>query len=354
VSQKDGPRPTINNIARLAGVSRGTVDRAINNRPGVNEHVARRIRRIAQELGYAPNRAAKALRFNYEPKTIGVVLPTGSDEFFGDVVRGIRQAEQELNDMGVHAAISVIDESDDDRVSTILSRFAETGEAAGIIMTGPDTEHVRTAIDAVAEAGIPVVTINSDVPGSRRLCFVGQDLYKSGVLAAELMGKLTGDVGRVVAVTGNLQFQAHRDRIAGFKDGLNRWATHLDIEVREGQDTYEGTVSALESAYEGAKTVRTEIVGVYMATGIIDGCLDVLAKADGRVRPRLITNDVLPVTRKGLADGTIDFTIFQDPVYQGYMPMKVLYEYLLTKQLPDKAWFQSPIRIVGSTELDLP
>lgn len=351
---KEGRRPTINNIARLAGVSRGTVDRALNNRPGVNQGVAERIRRIADELGYAPNRAARALRFNYEPKTIGVILPTGSDEFFNDVITGIRKAEQEFHDMGISAAISVIDESDDDRLAAILSRFAEDRDVAGVIMTGPDTEPVRNAIDAVTEAGIPVVTVNSDVPESKRLCFVGQDLYKSGVVAAELMGKLAPAAGRVVGITGNLQFQAHRDRITGFEDGLRRWGEHLDVDVREGHDNYRGTVDALESAYARASAERVDIVGVYMATGIIDACLDVLHRKEGSPRPRLITNDVLPITRNGLAKGSIDFTIFQDPVYQGYTPVKVLYEYLLTKQPPQDRWFQSPVRIVGATELDLP
>lgn len=352
MKEKKDRRPTINNIAAIAGVSRGTVDRALNNRPGVNHEVAERIRQIAGDLGYAPNRAAKALRFNYEPKTIGVILPAASSEFFDDVVRGIRRAEEELHDMGVHAAISVIDESDESTVVGTMLRLTEEEEVSGLIMTGPDTERIRAEIDGLAESGVPVVTINSDIAAEKRLCFVGQDLRKSGLVAAELMAKLIPRRGKVVAVTGDLQFQAHRDRIIGFQQGIARWGEHLELEVGEGYDTYEGTLRSVDTAFDNAYQEGTEVVGIYMATGIIDGCLEAVERHAPEHRPRIVTNDILPTVKAGLAAGTIDFTIFQDPEYQGYTPVKVIYEYLLSKRLPETKWFQSPIRIVGAADLE--
>ncbi len=344
-------RPTIANIAEIAGVSRGTVDRALNNRPGVNQEVAEMVRRIAGDLGYAPNRAAKALRFNHDPKRIGVILPVASSEFFGDIVDGIHQAEEELHDMGIETEISIIDCTDDSVVAHTLERLAGDG-VAGVIATGPDTPRVRQAIDALSDRGIPVVTINSDIRDCKRLCFVGQDLRKSGLVAAELMAKLVPGPGRIVAVTGNLQFQAHKDRIVGFREGIERWGEKLEVDVREGFDSYGGTSECIDNAYLKAAEEESEIVGVYMATGSVDACVDTLRRKAPPRRPRLITNDVIPVVRKSLLSGEIDFTIFQDPLHQGYAPVKIIYDYLLTKEPPRNRWDQSPIRIMGATEIE--
>lgn len=344
-------RPTIAHIADIAGVSRGTVDRALNNRPGVNREVAETVRRIAGDLGYAPNRAAKALRFNHDPKRLGVILPVASSEFFGDIVDGIHQAEEELHDMGIETEISIIDCTDDTVVAHTLERLAEDG-VAGVITTGPDTPRVRAAIDTLSDRDIPVVTINSDIRDCKRLCFVGQDLRKSGLVAAELMAKLVSTPGRILAVTGNLQFQAHRDRIVGFREGIDRWGTNLDVEVREGFDSYGRTSACIDEAYLKAADDGTEIVGVYMATGSIDACVDTLRRKAPLPRPRLITNDVIPIVRKSLLSGEIDFTIFQDPLHQGYTPVKIIYDYLLTKEPPKSKWDQSPVRIMGATEIE--
>lgn len=309
------------------------------------------VRKIAGDLGYAPNRAAKALRFNHDPKRLGVLLPLASSEFFGDIVDGIHQAEDELHDMGIETEISIIDCADDAVVADALERLSEEG-VAGVIATGPDTPRVRDAIDALSERGIPVVTINSDIRDCKRLCFVGQDLRKSGLVAAELMAKLVSAPGRILAVTGNLQFQAHHDRIVGFREGIERWGSNLEIEVREGFDSYGQTSACIDEAYLKAADDGSEIVGVYMATGSVDACVDTLRRKSPLRRPRLITNDVIPVVRKCLLSGEIDFTIFQDPLHQGYAPVKIIYDYLLTKVPPKSDWDQSPIRIMGATEIE--
>jgi LacI family transcriptional regulator len=219
---KQQRRPTIKRIAALAEVSRGTVDRALNNRSGVDPAVAERIRRIADELGYAPHKAAKSLRFNHSPKTIGIVLPSVNRAFFDQIVEGVHQAAQELRDMGIGTTVNTVDAADDTLVERAMNDMIEA-HVAGLIITGPDTARVRSAVNRAVEVGIPVITINSDIPDSKRLCFVGQDLAKSGRVAGELMAKTVCGSGRVLAITGNLNFQAHNDRIVGFREGLLRW-----------------------------------------------------------------------------------------------------------------------------------
>jgi LacI family transcriptional regulator len=91
-----------------------------------------------------------------------------------------------------------------------------------------------------------------------------------------------------------------------------------------------------------------ELLGIYMATGSVPACLDVLHAHDLAGRIRLVTNDASTAVKRGLEEGVIDFTILQDPVHQGYTPVKVLHEYLLTGTAPETTWYQSPIRIMGA------
>ncbi|MCD8499260.1 MAG: LacI family DNA-binding transcriptional regulator [Clostridiales bacterium] len=70
---------TIRSIAEAANVSRGTVDKVLNDRPGVSTAVRERVRRIAEEMGYKPNLAGKALAFQKKDIRIGILVPSAAD-----------------------------------------------------------------------------------------------------------------------------------------------------------------------------------------------------------------------------------------------------------------------------------
>ena len=351
-------RPTIAAIAEAAGVSRGTVDRALNDRGDVKAAVAERIRTIAGELGYVPNKAAKALRFNHTPRTIAVLLPEIGSGFFDQVAAGVARATSELAGMGIHARTIRFDPRSQGALVDAIRGLARgaAGAAAdtraavdAAVLTGPDTPSVRAAVSELIGAGVPVVTYNSDIDAPGRLAFVGQDVHRSGLVAAELMAKITPRAGRVVAVTGNLSFQAHRDRITGFEEGIRRWAPHLAADVREGLDAYATTREAVAAAFAGG-----EVVGLYMATGSIEAALDVVragSSGRGERRVRVITNDALPVVVAGIEAGEIDFSILQDPAHQGSEPVRMLAEHLLSGTRPE-LWYRSPIVIMGASNVD--
>ena len=85
---------TMKKIAELCNVSRGTVDRVLHGRGRVSEETAANIRRVAKELGYEPNPAAKALSARKTQPKVSVILPSEGNPFFDEVIRGIEEAEE--------------------------------------------------------------------------------------------------------------------------------------------------------------------------------------------------------------------------------------------------------------------
>ena len=100
---------TVKSLAQAAGVSRGTVDRVLHDRGGVKPEVVLKIKNLAKELGYIPNRAGKALAAYKTPIKIGVMLPSIGNPFFDKVIEGVFQARDEFADLGVDVVLKEIE-----------------------------------------------------------------------------------------------------------------------------------------------------------------------------------------------------------------------------------------------------
>ena len=91
---------TLQQIAEAAGVSRGTVDRALNNRGRIRPEVEERIKRIAREMGYQPSRAGRALAMAKRKIRIGVILQYMETPFMQQVLNGVLEAKEEVESFG--------------------------------------------------------------------------------------------------------------------------------------------------------------------------------------------------------------------------------------------------------------
>ena len=190
---------TLQQIAEAAGVSRGTVDRALNNRGRINAEVADRIRKIADEMGYQPNRAGRALAMSKRSITIGVIIQAANTPFMEKVIEGAEDAKAEVERLGADVIIRKIDDFDAGKAVAAMYELKEKG-CNGIAVVPVDDEKLKATVDELADAEIPVITFNSDIEESKRLCFVGQDTYQSGRVAAGLMADILPASGKVLDI----------------------------------------------------------------------------------------------------------------------------------------------------------
>lgn len=339
---------TIKQIAEVAGVSRGTVDKVLNDRIGVSDEVKKKVQQIAQDLGYKPNLIGKALSFQNRPITIGVIIPTKNNPFYKEIKEGIQSAYKEFKDFGLHVETRVMESLEESEQVKILTEFAEM-KVSGVALPVIDSSLVREKLTELIDNKIEVVTFNSDMVGIRRLCFVGQDLLKSGRVAASLMAKILNGKGKVAIITGSYHMLAHNQRMAGFQDLM--YEEYPDIEIIRTIECLDDDHIAYEKTAKLLKE-RKDINGIYITAAGISG-IGKAIKADHKENLKVVSFDLVSDTITLLNEGIIDFTITQGPYLQGYLPIQILFEYFFKDKKPKTTFVKTNINIVTKENLDL-
>ena len=164
---------TIKEIAERAGVSRGTVDRALNNRGRIKPEVAERILAIAKELDYHSNRKSKKNTQNPDKHIkIGVITQLSEASFMIPVKEGIRDAGRELEYLGVELLLKDIESVDEEAQMEAIDELESKG-IDGLAIMPVQSEYVRERLNRLMEEKeIPVVTFNSDIVGTKRSCLL--------------------------------------------------------------------------------------------------------------------------------------------------------------------------------------
>lgn len=323
---------TLKEIADLAGVSRGTVDRVLNHRGSVNPQTEKKILEIVQALGYKPNKAGIVLAAQKKNLRLGVVLLGKDTVFYDDILAGVRDKAEELE--GYNCSV-LLRQTDYDLTQQLdaIDELVAAG-ISGLAISPYNDNAVREKIDALHDQGIPVVTLNTDIENSRRLAYVGCHFYRSGETAGGLMHLMTNSAARrnvhVGIISGSMNVLCHTERIAGFRHVTETYGGIQIVEIVNNSDdetkSYELTADMLSR--------HPEINALYFtAGGVYGGCRAVLdsGRAD---QMTVITNDMVDTTREFLENGLIAATICQQPFLQGHKPLSILFTYLTTGELP--------------------
>lgn len=169
---------TIKEIAALAGVSRGTVDRVLNHRGDVNPQTEEKIMKIVRALDYKPNKAGIVLAAQKKNLKLGVVLLGIGNPFFEDVLSGVHEKAEELAGYNCSVLIRQTEYSLQQQLDAIEELLSEG--INGLAISPYNDSAVREKINSLGSCGIPVVTLNTDIENSSRLAYVGSNFYRSG------------------------------------------------------------------------------------------------------------------------------------------------------------------------------
>lgn len=337
---------TIQQIAEMAGVSRGTVDRALNNRGRIKPEVAERVKRIAAEAGYTSNRRSsdkgkKAIK-------IGVITQLAKSSFMLEVNKGIQAAKEELSERAVSLVIRGNESVDEEEQLMSIEEMVKEG-IDGLAIMPVECDNVRAKMNQLAEEmHIPVITFNSDIVGTKRCCFVGLDNRKSGRTAAGLMGMLTRGEGKILCITGYFTNSVNSLRVEGFMEEAKRSFPNLDLlGVQSSYDKAE----EVERIITNAMTMMPDLAGIFVASGGQAGVQRAFERLEPDKRPYVIIYDLTPRNERALSEGSVDFLIDQEGYEQGYRPACLLADMIQKNQQIEREYEYTKINILTKYNL---
>ena len=204
-------RATISDIARLAGVSKGAVSYALNGRPGVSDDTRDRILAIADELGWYPNRAARALSAA-RADACGLLLARPAktlalEPFFMEFIAGV---ESELSAQSVALTIQLV-ESVQDEIA-VYRRWWGEHRVDGVLMVDLRVDDPR--VGALASLGLPAVVVGGPVAGGK-LPATWHDEASAVIEAVRYLAALGHE--RIAQVAGVEDFVHTRERTRTFR-----------------------------------------------------------------------------------------------------------------------------------------
>jgi LacI family transcriptional regulator len=334
-------------IARLAHVSIGTVDRALHGRKGISGSTRKRILRIASEHGYRPNLAARALSVGKSAITIGVCIPREVHYFYDELRDGFTSEARRYGDLGVEIIYRPFERLGVGEVEKMEELLSKKPQIAAVCPGEP--QNLAPLIDRAEEQNTRVLCVASDAPGTARSTVICVDPVVNGRLAAELMSRFLSSKADVAIVTGMVATEDHRKKVQTFSETYPLYSPGGRVlEIVEGHDEEDETFQKVYNLLGRYQTIE----GLYVGTA---NCLPVCHAIGARGmhgKVRLITTDLFKEMVPYFEKGTILASIHQRPYVQGQIAVRLSVDYLANGRPLPSTYYLTPHIVMRST-LDL-
>jgi ribose transport system substrate-binding protein len=257
-----------------------------------------------------------------------LLVPEEMDnDYWRLVERGAREAAKDLN---VTLEYSGPVQADiEEHIKKIDMAIA--AKVDGIITQGLNENQFNPIINKAIGKGIPVITIDTDAPKSKRIAYVGTDNYLSGFLAGQALIKDTKGKAVVGIITGRFAAEHQRLRVQGFRDAVKNEPGIKIVAVEESN------ITRIEAAEKASKILAEHPdVTAFYGTSALDaiGIAQVVERLGIAEDLYIIGFDTLPETIELLKKGTIEATVVQKPYEMGYKAVQLMLDIKKGKKVP--------------------
>ena len=316
---------TIEDVARAAGVGKGTVDRVIHNRGRVSPETRQRVEKCIKELNYKPNMAARMLA-NRKAYKIAVIFHHYAKEFWDEVEVGIDKAYMEYMQMGVTVDKFILPDIDIKKQEEFIYKAIEE-DYDGLALVPYNSPEINTAIRKALDKGIKVIVFNND-ENCERLCYVGQNVYKSGRTAGLLMSMVAPPNSNYFVVLAAYEsMKALSRRFEGFEEVIKEKRPDLNqigvCNCTKNEQAYEITTDLLK---------KQQVDVIYVTSSILSEVARAVYDAKLSDKVILIGHDLPKAYDNYLLNGTVNISVNQEAEKQGYVIIDKLCKHLLLNQ----------------------
>ncbi len=301
-------RATVHDVARAAGVSLATVDRVLNNRPGVRSATVEKVEAAIAEIGFQRDLSASLLA-RARNLALTFIIPDGTNEFMASLAGAVeRRVSQALNDRMQIQTLRV-QPLDAKALARSLDGL-HPRNCDCVVIVASEEPSVLAAVDSATRRGVVVMTLVSDLPGSLRRQFIGIDNVAAGRTAASLLGRFMPRGGKLAVIAGSLHLRDHADRLNGFRQALAAEFPQLElIGPIEGHDERSQTEAIVSQLLQ----THPDLGGLYNLGAGNAGLVAALENSGQAGRIRVIAHELTEPTRQGLQSGAIDVVLDQNP-----------------------------------------
>jgi LacI family transcriptional regulator len=296
-----GSRPTIEDVARAAGVSVATVDRVLNGRQKVREDTARRVYEAAIEVGY---HAASLIRQRVDATLpeirLGFILQQQDHAFYDVFGRKLLAAAEHATRARVRAKLVYVPKQTPEDVVAALQAIESQVDA--IALTSLDHHTVTRAASQMKDKGKPVFALLSDFAQGIREAYIGTNNLRVGRTAAWFIARTARRPGKVALFVGSHRWHGHQLRETGFRSYFREQSepfhvleTLVNLDTR--RVTYEATLALMER--------HPDVAGVYLAGGGMEGAIRALREVVPVEPPTVLVNELTPDSMAALQDGIV-------------------------------------------------
>lgn len=337
---------TIKDIAEKAGVSRGTVDRVINNRGKVAPEKEALVLRIAQELGYQPNIAGKALAARKKKWKLGFCyLSSPRLPFHHVVYKGAKEYVSELEPYGIEVIFIPIETKDYDDTFW-LDECLKNQQIDGWAIPGRLADLLFEEMKKRGHENIPIVVYGNDVAKYKRIAFVGCDYEQAGRLACGMAALMTKGNAHVSIISLDPGVESSHRRVQGFEREKEQNYPNMEIASVQYLDPQMDQFEIFMIAQQ-VVTLHPDTDIIYLVNPGDYSICQAIRKVSEERGIQIITNDLILESQKDmLKNGLIAAIINQQPEKMGKLSLEILFQFLVMGVKPEKDWYKTELSVL--------